>query len=374
MNYGPNAALMGKVAPEALATPALLLDRAAFERNIVRMAESARRHGKQLRPHTKAHKCTVIARRQLEAGAIGLCCASLREVEVMAAAGFPGLLLTSPIITAASVQRLRHAQAAAPDLSVVVDSAEGLALLAEAFTPQRPLGVVVEIDVGTGRTGAVEMQDILRLARDAAAKPQLRVRGIQAYYGHLQHVKPYAERRANAAEQWQRMGRVLEALRGAGLAPEIVTGGGTGTHLFDFPESPFTEIQAGSYLFMDKGYDEVEIAPDGSAHFERSLTVVGRDISHKPGVAIIDAGLKAMATDSGPPLVVAGAPAGSTYRFMGDEHGAISVPPGTMVPALGALVSLGAPHCDPTFNLHDRIHVMEGDRLADIWPIDARGY
>src|SRR5580765_3058168 len=108
MSYGPNAPLMGKVAGEALATPALLLDRAAFERNLARMAEIARRHGKQLRPHVKAHKCTVIARRQLEAGAVGLCCATLREIEVMAAAGLPGLLLTSPVTSAAGVHRLRH--------------------------------------------------------------------------------------------------------------------------------------------------------------------------------------------------------------------------------------------------------------------------
>jgi 3-hydroxy-D-aspartate aldolase len=218
------------------------------------------------------------------------------------------------------------------------------------------------------------MQDIVRLARDVAAKPQLRYRGIQAYYGHLQHVHAYADRRAKVSEQWQRLGTIIETLRGAGLPPGIVSGGGTGTHQMDLAEGPFTEVQAGSYIFMDKQYEEVALAADGVPPFRRSLTVAARVISAKPGAAVIDAGLKSIATDAGPPLVATGAVDGATYKFMGDEHGLVMVAPPAAPPPLGALVTLTAPHCDPTLNLHDRIHVMEGDRLADIWPIDARGY
>ncbi|MBX6320353.1 MAG: DSD1 family PLP-dependent enzyme [Rhodospirillaceae bacterium] len=375
MSCGPNAHLVGRAALAGLATPALLLDRAPFERNLARMAEAARRSGRALRPHVKAHKSTRIARRQLEAGAVGLCCATLREIDVMAAAGLPGLLLTTPPVGEASIERLRQAQAVSPDLAVVVDSEAGLAALAEAFTPERPLGVLVDVDVGQGRTGAVGPEQVVRLAQAAAGSPSLRYRGIQAYYGHLQHVQGYAERRSRAAEQWARLTQVVDALRAAGLAPEIVTGGGTGTHHLDLAEGPFTEVQPGSYLFMDKQYGAVEIAPEEAQPFAVALTVAARVVSvNQPGLAVIDAGLKAMATDAGAPLVAAGAPEGATYQFMGDEHGGIRVAAPASPPALGAVVRLTAPHCDPTVNLHDRFHVMDGDRLVDIWPIDARGY
>ena len=168
--------------------------------------------------------------------------------------------------------------------------------------------------------------------------------------------------------------RFLEALSGAGFAPEIISGGGTGTHHLDLAHGPFTEIQPGSYLFMDKQYGEVEIAPGGSP-FATSLTVAARVVSTaQPDRVIVDAGSKALSTDYGPALVVKGAPEGATYQFMGDEHGAIRMPEGANRPPLGGIIELVAPHCDPTANLHDRFHVMQGGRLVDIWPIEARGY
>jgi D-serine deaminase-like pyridoxal phosphate-dependent protein len=137
---------------------------------------------------------------------------------------------------------------------------------------------------------------------------------------------------------------------------------------------PFTEIQPGSYIFLDKQYGEVEIAPGGSP-FRTSLTVAARVVSTvQPDRVIIDAGSKAVSTDYGPALVARGAPEGSTYQFMGDEHGAIRVPEGAARPPLGGIVELIAPHCDPTANLHDQFHVMQGGRLVDIWPIEARGH
>jgi D-serine deaminase-like pyridoxal phosphate-dependent protein len=204
---------------------------------------------------------------------------------------------------------------------------------------------------------------------------QLRYRGIQAYYGHLQHVPAYADRKAKAAEQWARLQPFLDALSAEGLAPQIVTGGGTGTHLLDLDDGPFTEIQPGSYLFMDKQYGAIELAQGGAAPFRTSLTVASRVISaNQPDLVVLDAGFKALATDAGPALVACGASRDAVYQFMGDEHGGLRFAAEAARPSIGDLVGLVAPHCDPTVNLHDWFHVMEGQRLIDVWPIDARGY
>ena len=376
MRLGPNERLIGaRDAQARLATPCLLLDADAFEHNLAAMMNLAQRYRRKVRPHVKAHKCTAIGRRQLEAGAVGLCCATVREAEVMAEAGLEGILVTSPVTAPAMIERLARAQDRVGDLAVVVDGEAGVEALAANVSAGRPLGVVVEIDVGQGRTGVTRPEDAVRLARRIEGLPQLRYRGVQAYYGHLQHVPAYADRKAKAAEQWTRLRPFLEALSAAGLRPEIVTGGGTGTCLLDLEEGPFTEIQPGSYLFMDKQYGAVELAPGGAAPFRTSLTVGTRVISaNQPDLVVLDAGFKAMATDAGPALVAGGAAADAAYQFMGDEHGGLRFSPGTPRPSVGDLVTLVAPHCDPTVNLHDWFHVMQNGRLVDIWPIDARGY
>jgi 3-hydroxy-D-aspartate aldolase len=375
MAQGPNAGLIG--AHDALArlsTPCLLLDAEAFEQNLAAMMERVRRYGRELRPHVKAHKCAAIGRRQLEAGAIGLCCATVREAEVMAEAGLEGILVTSPVTAPAMIERLAWVRERVSDLAVVVDSDVGVDAAARGFSAERPLGVLVEIDVGQGRTGVTRPKDAVRLARRAAGLPGLRYRGIQAYYGHLQHVPAYADRKARAAEQWRRLQPFLDALSAEGLPPETITGGGTGTHLLDLEEGPFTEIQPGSYLFMDKQYGAIELV-QGATPFRTSLTVATRVISaNQPDLVVLDAGFKAMATDAGPALVASGASADAAYQFMGDEHGGLRFGAGAARPAIGDLVHLVAPHCDPTVNLHDWFHVMRDGRLVDIWLIDARGY
>jgi D-serine deaminase-like pyridoxal phosphate-dependent protein len=259
-------------------------------------------------------------------------------------------------------------------LAVVVDSDAGVDALASLASRDRPVGVLVEIDMGQNRTGVTDPEAAVRLARRASAQPNLRYRGVQAYYGHLQHVPTLAERLAKVSEKWMHLAGFIDALKAAGLEPEIVSGGGTGTHQLDATKGPFTEIQAGSYLFMDKQYGTVEIAPGGSP-FRTALTIATRVVSDaQPGRVIVDAGLKAMATEAGPATVASGASLDATYQFMGDEHGALRFPEGAGRPQLGSLVTLVAPHCDPTVNLHDRFHAVRSGTLADIWPIEARGY
>jgi D-serine deaminase-like pyridoxal phosphate-dependent protein len=375
MTLGPNQALIGTAGFEReLATPALLLDLDAFEANLRTMAEAADRNGRKLRPHVKAHKSARIGRRQIEVGAVGLCCATVREAEAMAAAGLDGILVTTPVVAPSMVKRLVAARERVADLAVVVDSEAGIDALAEFAQRERPFGVLVDIDMGQSRTGVTDAESAVRVARHAANRPSLRYRGVQAYYGHLQHVPTLRERLEKVREGWARLGTFVDALRAAGLPAEIVSGGGTGTHHLDLEQGPFTEIQPGSYLFMDKQYGAVELAPGGQP-FRASLTIAGRVVSTvQPDRVIVDAGFKAMATDAGPALVASGAPPDAIYQFMGDEHGGLRLADGARRPALGELVTLVSPHCDPTVNLHDWLHVVQGRRLVDIWPIEARGY
>ena len=375
MSFGANRHLIGRpVADPDFATPALLVDRAALAANIATMARLAASRGVALRPHAKAHKSARIARMLIEAGAVGACCATVREVEALADAGLPGILLTTPVASPAAVARLVHAREKVGDLAVVVDHRLEVDLLASMARPGRPVDVLVDVDMGLGRTGVTTGAEAVELARRIAAAPALRYRGVQAYYGHLQHVAALADRHAKVAEQWQHLAKVLAALAAAGLAAEIVSGGGTGTHHLDFAEGPFTELQPGSYLFMDKQYGAVEIAPGGSP-FRTSLSVAARVVSvAQADRVIVDAGSKALSTDAGPALVASGAPADATYQFMGDEHGAVRVPAESARPALGGLVTFVAPHCDPTVNLYDQFHIVEDGRLVDIWPVEARGH
>lgn len=374
MKLGPNETLIGTAGFEAeLATPALLLDLGAFEANLKAMADAAAGAGRRVRPHVKAHKSAIVGRRQIEAGAVGLCCATVLEAETMATAGFDGLLLTTPVVTASMIRRLVAAREKISDLAVVVDSEAGVEALASLANPQRPLGVLVDIDVGQNRTGVTAPEQAVGLARLVTNRPALRYRGVQAYYGNLQHVPKLADRLDKVREKWTRLAEYIDALQAAGLAAEMISGGGTGTHHLDLEHGPFTEIQPGSYLFMDKQYNAIEMLPGGS--FRTSLTVAGRVTSiGQPDRVIIDAGLKAMATEAGPPLVASGASLDCTYQFMGDEHGGLNIPEGAQRPALGDLVTLIAPHCDPTVNMHAWFHVIKDGRLVDIWPIQARGY
>lgn len=357
-----------------LQTPALILDRDILLENIAEMHERAARAGKQLRPHVKPHKSVAIARLQVGAGAVGLSCATVREAEVMANAGFDGVLLTSPTATEAAALRLAGARARVPSLMAVVDSIAGLEMLARAATADRPLGILIDIDMGLGRTGLVDPAEVVRTAMAIRSSASLEYRGVQAYYGHLQHVPRLEDRRARVVEEWRKLDRVIAALRDSGYPPEIISGGGTGTHLLDLDEGPFTEIQPGSYIFMDKQYGAVELSPR-PPHFKLSLSIAARVVSTvQRQRAILDAGLKAMATEQGPALVKAGASTAASYRFMGDEHGALDFPDGETPPRFGDLVMLVPPHCDPTVNLYDRIHVVQDGRLAEVWPVDARGY
>lgn len=357
-----------------LDTPALVLDLDAFEHNLGTMAALARERGIGLRPHAKTHKSVEIGHRQIEAGAVGLCCAKLGEAEVLAAAGLDRLLLTSPALGADKIERLLALNAVAQDLGVVLDHADNAKELADAAAGAgQVLSVLIDVDVGAHRFGVASAAAAVEIGELIAARPSLRFRGVQGYAGQVQHLPDYADRRARSHAALARLAEVRDALAEIGLVSEIVTGGGTGTHDFDHELGLMTDLQVGSYIFSDVQYDEVAMAAAEPRRFRNALFVHTRIVSaNHPGLATTDAGSKSFAMDGPPPEIFSGAPAGASYGRFGDEFGRVTLPDEGSL-CRGALIVCIVPHCDPTVNLYDHYHCVRGDRLVDLWPIEARG-
>jgi D-serine deaminase-like pyridoxal phosphate-dependent protein len=373
---GPNAYLIGQPDARArLCTPALLLDLEAFEHNLAAMAVFCREQGVALRPHAKTHKSVEIARKQLEAGAVGICCATIGEAERLTDGGIDNLLITSPLATAAKLERLAALLERANGLMVVADRLEAVdALAGLAAGASRPLAVLVDLGVGRQRTGCTSTGAALAVARRIAAANSLVFGGVQAYAGHLQHIPELAERQRQGALEDAKVREVLDGLAGDGIEVPRVTGAGTGSHAIDAARGLFNELQCGSYIFLDVDYMRVALRADGTEPFRPSLLVRTAVISaNAEGHVTTDAGLKAFATDGPRPVIARGAPAGAEYFFFGDEHGRVELEDAPRRLPVGTALECLVPHCDPTVNLHNVYHVVQGDALIDIWPIDARG-
>ncbi len=392
-----------------LDTPALVLDLPAFRRNLERMRAHLVGSAVRLRPHAKTHKCAEVARAQMAAGAQGICTAKLAEAEVLAAAGIDDILITSPIVGVRPIRRLVLLNRRLSHLAIVADDAEAIAALdAAAQGAGQRLNVLLDLDVGTHRTGATA-RDALERARQIHDAPNLVFGGVQAYGGHLQHIKAHSLRAERIAAQWQGVETFVRRLRDAGIACPVVTGGGTGTYADDVSSGVLTELQAGSYIFMDRDYGSIEGVPGAPLPFEPALFVYTRVVSRQQkSFVTTDGGVKTFATDGPLPSVHAGAQGGAGYFLQGDEHGGVvldaaalarpkaagldpdeamlahldriaaaqeapDVPDHGRAIPLGHLVICTVPHCDPTVNLFDHIHCIEGDRLTQIWPIIARG-
>ena len=376
---GPNSHLVN--IPGGLAqfsTPALLLDLEQVEGNIQTMMKHCQHTGQKLRPHAKSHKSSLLAKKQIEAGAVGICCATLREAEALTANGLKGVLLTSPIAGLPKINRLVELNRQNSNILAVVDDPGTVAHLSEIqhqTNPDKQLGLLVDLDIGTHRTGTANVEGARALALLIAKNKNLVFRGIQAYAGHLQHIESYSERLEAMTTQAALLIKLVADLKADGITPEIVTGGGTGTYDIDHRFDVFTELQAGSYLFTDVQYNTVQLNEAGTKPFAPSLTVLATVVSAIHNThSVIDAGLKSFATDGPVPEIIRGAPAEATYKFMGDEHGAIVYSPeNNKILTTGDRVSCIVPHCDPTVNLYDNYHCMKGDMLIQIVPIDARG-
>jgi 3-hydroxy-D-aspartate aldolase len=373
---GPNESLIGKPrSRERLATPAILLDLDALEYNLAAMVDYCRQAKLALRPHAKTHKSAAIAKLQAKSGANGISVATLREASAMVAAGVPHVLLTSPIVGATKIEAFVDLIGRSNGLWVVVDNAASLkALEASVKKSGKTLPVLVDVDIGMRRTGVTDVAGVLRLIAQLQASDVLGFAGIQAYSGMVQHIATLAERSRVYGAQLKHLEAVLEALAKAGIKPQVVSGGGTGTFAIDRRAGLFTESQAGSYIFMDVEYGEVELFAGSANPFKTSLYLQSMVLSnnHK-GAVTIDAGFKSFSMDGPLPRIARGAPAQATYQFYGDEFGKVTfAAPGEAL-ELGAKVEFVTPHCDPTINLHNYYHCVRGDVLVDIWPIDARG-
>jgi D-serine deaminase-like pyridoxal phosphate-dependent protein len=352
-------------------TPALVVDLDPFEHNLDLMANAVRGADVALRPHAKSHKCPEIAKLQVARGAVGICCQKVDEAAAFVEAGIGDVLVTNEIVAPAKLARLAGLARTAT-IGVLADDIAAVAAISHAASGAgATIDVLVEIDVGARRCGVAPGTAALTLARAISAAPGLRFRGVHAYHGAAQHLRSPAERRAAIATAVAHARATRDAIVRAGIACPVVTGAGTGTWQLERDSGTYTEIQPGSYIFMDADYGRNALAPDDHA-FENSLYVVAAVMSvPAPERAIVDAGLKAFAFDSGPPLVHAAH--GLTYVKASDEHGVIDVDRAVAQPALGERVWLIPGHCDPTVNLYDWIVGVRGDRVECVWPVAARG-
>ncbi len=356
---------------EAIDTPALVLDLDAFERNIAAMVQCVRPTGLALRPHAKSHKCPEVARRQIDAGAVGVCCQKVSEAEALVRGGIEDVLITNEIVGGAKIARLVQLTRRAK-IAVLADDAENVAALAAAAAEEHvKLDVLVEIDVGAGRCGVAPGEPALALARCIAASPSLRFAGLHAYHGAAQHLRAADARQTAIAQAAERVRATRALIEAAGIACDKVTGAGTGTFPLESASGVWNELQPGSYVFMDADYNRN--AYDARwPRFEQSLFVLAAVMS-RPAAdrAVVDAGLKASSVDSGLPLVWHRE--GVEYAKASDEHGVLRIAPGAQGPALGEKLLLVPGHCDPTVNLYDWFVCVRDGRVEELWPITARG-
>ncbi len=348
-------------------TPALVIDLDRFEANLDRMAQALEGTGVRLRAHAKTHKSPVIAHMQIARGAVGQCVQKVGEAEALAWAGVPDIIVTNQVVGARKLARLA-ALARITRIAVCADDAEQVSAIEQAAASAGVrIAVLVEIDVGAARCGLQAGPDAVALALQIAASPHLEFRGLQAYQGSAQHMRSPAEREAATAEAASRARRTVEQLRQQGLDCPVVGGAGTGTYAQEVASGIYNEVQCGSYCFMDADYARNTDAPG----FQQALFVLATVMSTAlPGVAVVDAGLKALSTDSGMPLVWQRP--GLRYASASDEHGKLVCEHGER-PALGDKLLLVPGHCDPTVDRYDWYVGVRDGRVECLWPVAARG-
>jgi D-serine deaminase-like pyridoxal phosphate-dependent protein len=354
-------------------TPALLIDVDVLEANIATMATLMAGSPLRYRPHTKTHKSPVIAQMQTAAGADGVCCAKLAEARILAAGGCDDILITSPVVGAHKAAGLVELATTARVAVVADDAGNAAELEAAAAAVGVTLRVLIEIDVGQGRCGVRDIEDVLRLAERVAASPSLDLAGVQGYQGAIQLDPSYAERRAGTELAHERLLRFTTRLRDAGLPVGVRTGGGTGTLAIDLTLPALSELQPGSYVFMDTVYGSLQWSqePGSTPPFASALSVLATVISRpEAGTAIIDAGHKALSADGGTPQPLTESQC--TFAFAGDEHARLDFD-GPCPLALGDTVAVTPSHCDTTVNLHDIFTVVRAGTVEAIWQVAARG-
>jgi D-serine deaminase-like pyridoxal phosphate-dependent protein len=371
----PTKELIGRKKSE-IETPCLAVDLDLLDENLQKMQARVKAAGKALRPHAKTHKCSTLAKMQVANGAIGVCAAKVSEAEALIDAGLSGVLITGPVAGREKVNRLVSLLGRAPFLMAVVDHPAAAAQLeARLAEKNRQLDVLLDIDVGQRRTGVAPAK-AAELARHILSLGRLRLRGIQAYAGHVQHIPRYEDRRAASRDALRKAAAVFNQLRRTTESCTIFSASGTGSARIDLSSEELTELQAGSYALMDAEYLAIESA-DGSdaADFHPALTMLSTVVSGPHGRQVtVDAGLKALYRDGGRPRVLTPEYDRLQYDWFGDEYGKLSTPNrAAPLPELGMVLELVVSHCDPTVNLFDRLHITRAGKVVDVWPVDLRG-
>ena len=364
----------GRLTRDDLPTPALTLDLDSFEWNVARMAAYCKQHGRALRPHGKTHKCPEVAKALIRAGAVGACAAKVSEAESFAQHGVTGILVTTAVIGRYKIERAIRLAARRPETIFCVDNAQNAHDLNDAArTAHLRLNLAIDLAIA-GRTGIQPGEPALALAQLVDSLPGLKLAGIQAYAGHASHVIGWEQRRSVSLAAMQKAVDTRRLFEAKGLACPLLTGGSTGTYNIDSAIDGMTELQPGSFVFMDVDYNRIG-GQDGEVYqdFRNALSVLTTVVS-KPqdDYAIVDGGFKAFSTDK---------PFGPRSKSMpelawawgGDEHGKISLA-GKPVPVnVGDRMDFVIPHCDPSVNLYDRMWCLRAGNVEAVWPITARG-
>jgi 3-hydroxy-D-aspartate aldolase len=356
-------------------TPCLVLDLDALERNIIKMGERASAMGVRLRAHGKMHKSVDVAKLQERlGGSVGVCCQKVSEAEAFVRGGITDVLVSNEVRDAVKIDRLARLPKLGARAACCVDDPANITDLSDAASRHGTrIDCLVEIDCGAGRCGVGTAAEVVALAKAINAAPGLSFAGIQAYQGAMQHLVNYSDRQAKADIVIALVRQVLGALKAEGIDCGTVTGGGTGSYQFEGQSGVYTELQCGSYAFMDAAYGRV-LDQDGNridaTGFENALFVLTSVMSHvKADKAVCDAGLKVLSLDSGLPVVFGRNDI--TYAQCTDEHGEIDDPDGVL--KINDKIKLVPGHCDPTCNLHDWYVGVRGGKVESLWPVSARG-
>jgi len=359
-----------------LDTPALCVDLDSLEGNIAKMQNTTSLNGIASRPHAKTHKTPVIAQMQMDTGSVGICVAKVSEAEAMFQNGIDKILLTTTNVTATKIRRAMRLREVCDDFIQATDSPINARLLSEAATSMNIIAdVVVDVDPGGNRTGITPGQPALQLAQLVDQLPGLRLRGLLCYDGGSQHVKGFAQRRSQTLGRLNAASETYDLFNRSGLTTEIFSGGGTGTYNIDHEIRGLTDIQVGSYVFMDAQY--IDIGGESSdkiySDFQPALTILTTVLNDQyNGRATTDAGAKAC-TINRPWSRIKGE-TGISYSSGSDEFGTIRYESdASRTYKVGDTVELIVSHCDPVVNLYNQMYATRNDKVEAVWQISARG-
>jgi len=371
-----NGEMSVNVSKWELDTPALCVDLDLLEGNLDKMASTMTANGIASRPHSKTHKCPIIAQMQMDRGSVGICTAKVSEAEAMFQNGIDQILNTTGNVTPTKINRAMNLRAQCPGFIQATDSEPNARLLSEAAVNMGIVAdVVVDVDPGIRRTGTPFGQSALQLAQLVDQLPGLNFRGMLCYDAAAQHVVGFETRKAQTLERMVQATDTFELMQRAGLNTEIFSGGGTGTYNIDHDTKGMTDVQVGSYVFMDAQYIAIGGIEDAEVYsdFATSLTVMTTVLNDQfEGRATSDAGAKACTINQPWPIVKG--ESGMTYRSGSDEFGTITYgdDPSRNY-KVGDKLEVIVSHCDPVVNLYDQMYAIRGDKVEAIWPISARG-